>query len=123
MVTQQNIADHLGLDVETVRNVLTEAPGFLYDRELQDRVFRTARKMGYDFRKLKIGKRMEIRRLSIEDMIRQVEKHPEWGRDEILDCMRNSIGLVQRVQRKAFPQEFPTNKDGTPRTDDEPQDR
>ena len=107
MVTQKDIADNLGLDVETVRNILNETPGFCYEKELLDQVFTTARKLGYDFRKLKIGKRMEIRKSSIDDMIRQIEKHPEWGREEILAVMRESIGLLKRVQIKAFPQEFP----------------
>ena len=107
MITQQEVADYLGMDIETVRNILNEAPGMSFDKAVLDKVFGAARKLGYDFRKLKIGKRMEIRKTTIEDIIRQVEKHEAWGRDDILEHLRSSIGLVKRVQKKAFPTEFP----------------
>ncbi|MCU0723507.1 MAG: hypothetical protein MUC63_07820 [Planctomycetes bacterium] len=107
MVTQKDVAAHLGIDVETVRHILNETPGHSFDRELQDRVFKAARKLGYDLKKLKIGKRMDIRMKAIEDLILQIEKHPAWERREILDALRQSIGLVKRVQKKTFPEEFP----------------
>ncbi|MHC5037632.1 MAG: hypothetical protein ACYTHM_09985 [Planctomycetota bacterium] len=107
MATQKEIADYLGMDLETVRHILNETPGLTFDKALLDKVFSAARKLGYDFRKLKIGKRMEVRKTTIEDIIRHVEKHPEWTREEILDHLRTSIGLVKRVQKKAFPQEYP----------------
>ncbi len=108
MVTQKDVADHIGMDLEIVRRILNETPGYNPDKAVQDKVFQAARKLGYDLRKLKIGKRMEVRKSTIEDLIQQVEKHPEWGREEILDLLKNSIGLVKRVQKKAFPQEFPS---------------
>lgn len=109
MATQQEIAEALGMDIEVVRNILNEVPGLSYDKEVLDKVFRTARSMGYDFRKLKIGKRMEVRKAAIEDAIKYIEAHPEWGREEIIDYLKNSIGLVRRVQKKAFPEEFPNS--------------
>ena len=45
-----------------------------------------------------------------DDIIRQVETHPDWTREDILEYMRHSIGLVRRVQKKAFPAEFPTEE-------------
>ena len=110
MVTQKDVADYLGMDLETVRHILNETPGMNFDKATLDKVFGAARKLGYDLRKLKIGKRMEIRKTTIEDMIRQIEKHPEWNRTEILEHLRASIGLVKRVQKKAFPQEFPVDE-------------
>ena len=107
MATQRDIAKAVEMNLQTVRRILNETPGYNYDKATLDKVFGAARQLGYDFRKLKIGKRMELRKGVIEDMIRQVERHTEWGRDEILDHLRTSIGLVKRVQKKAFPQEFP----------------
>jgi hypothetical protein len=107
MATQQEIADALGMPLEDVRNILTEVPGSQFDKATLDRVFGKARSMGYDLRKLKIGKRMEVRMIAIEDAIRFIENHPDWGREEIMDYLRHSIGLVKRVQKKAFPEEFP----------------
>jgi DNA-binding LacI/PurR family transcriptional regulator len=107
MVTLKDVAENLGLDLETVRNILNETPGVTYDKALQDKVFRAARQLGYDLKKLKIGKRMEIRKKTIEDMILLIEKHPGWSREEILGGLRESIGLVKRVQKKTFPEEYP----------------
>jgi DNA-binding LacI/PurR family transcriptional regulator len=107
MATQKDIAKHLGMDLQSVRRILNETPGYHYDKATMDKVFGAARQLGYDLRKLKIGKRMEVRKGVIEDMIRHIEKHESWGREEILDHLRTSIGLVKRVQKKAFPQEYP----------------
>lgn len=107
MVTQKEVAAYLGIEVETVRHILNETPGYCYGKELQDKVFGAARQLGYDLKKLKIGKRMEIRVKAIEDMISLVEKHPSWSRGDILKGLRESIGLVKRVQKKTFPEEFP----------------
>ncbi|MHC4598122.1 MAG: hypothetical protein ACYS47_03870 [Planctomycetota bacterium] len=107
MATQKDIAKHVGMDLKSVRRILNETPGYNYDKATMDKVFGAARQLGYDLRKLKIGKRMEVRKGVIEDLIRQIEKHEKWGRDEIIDHLRTSIGLVKRVQKKAFPQEYP----------------
>ncbi len=107
MITQQQIAETLGMRLEDIRNILNEVPGCHYDKEVLDKVFQMARKMGYDFRKLKIGKRMEVRKDAIEDIIKYIEANETWGRQEILEYLRNSIGLVKRVQSKAFHDEFP----------------
>lgn len=107
MATQKDIAKHVGLDLQSVRRILNETPGYNFDKATLDKVFGAARQLGYDLRKLKIGKRMEVRKGVIEDLIRQIEKHKKWGREEIIDHLRTSIGLVKRVQKKAFPQEYP----------------
>ena len=107
MVTQKEVAAYLKVEIEVVRHILNETPGYNYAKELQDKVFGAARQLGYDLKKLKIGKRMDIRAKAIEDMIALVEKHPHWSRTEILNAMRESIGLVKRVQKKTFPEEFP----------------
>ncbi len=109
MITQKEIADKLGMKIDDIRNILNEIPGHNYDKDVMDRVFQTARKMGYDFRKLKIGKRMEVRKAAIEDLIKYIEANPSWGRAEILEYLNNSIGLVKRVQQKAFQDEFPAS--------------
>ena len=57
-VTLSDVAKSVKLDVVLVRDILTEKPGLHIPKEKMDLVFRTARKMKYDFRKLKIGKRM-----------------------------------------------------------------
>lgn len=108
MVTQQEIAEKLGMRIDDVRNILNEVPGCQYDKDVLDKVFQLARRMGYDFRKLKIGKRMEVRKAAIEDIIKYIDANESWGRQEILDYLKNSIGLVKRVQSKAFQDEFPT---------------
>ncbi|MHC4778613.1 MAG: hypothetical protein ACYTFG_08580 [Planctomycetota bacterium] len=107
MATQRDIAKAVGMDLMSVRRILNETPGYNFDKATLDKVFGAARKLGYDFRKLKIGKRMEVRKGVIEDVIRQVERHEKWGREDILEHLRTSIGLVKRVQKKAFPHEFP----------------
>jgi len=110
MASLEEVAQEVGMDVDAVRVILAEVPGHNYDKATLDRVFGAARKLGYDLKKLKIGKRMEVRKAAIEDIIKQVETHADWTRDDILEYMRHSIGLVRRVQKKAFPAEFPTEE-------------
>ena len=101
-----DVAKSCGVGVETVREILNEVPGKNHAKELQDQVFQTARKMGYDFRKLKIGKRMDLRGRVYEEVMKAVLEHPDWGRDEIVRFLEQGLGLVKRVQRKSFPEEF-----------------
>ena len=48
-VSLRQLAQELGLGVELVRNVLKELPGSV-SREVQDKIYRTARKLGYEAR-------------------------------------------------------------------------
>jgi DNA-binding LacI/PurR family transcriptional regulator len=48
-VSLKQLAQELGLSLDLVRNVLKELPGSV-TREVQDKIYKTARKMGYDFR-------------------------------------------------------------------------
>ncbi|MCI0340885.1 MAG: hypothetical protein L0216_06980 [Planctomycetales bacterium] len=101
------VAEGAGVDVEIARQILNEIPGQNHPKDLQDRVFGTARKLGYDLKKLKIGKRMDLGRQTLEEVLREIESHPEWGRGEILKRLAQRLDLVKRVQKKAFAEEFP----------------
>ena len=104
-VTLKHLARELGLAVELVRNVLKELPGSV-SRETQDRIYRTARKLGYDFRKLKIGKRMQYRKEMLDEVLEKIAAHPSWGRSEILKCLEDARALVDRVHKRVFREEF-----------------
>lgn len=105
-VTLADIAKAANLNIDFVRNILTETPGIKTTKETMDLVFKTARKMKYDFRKLKIGKRMNIRKEVIEDIIKHLETHPKWKRKDILEYLKNASKLVERVHKRAFVEEF-----------------
>ena len=100
------IARETGIDRSIVRGVLKEVTGIKVSRSDQDKIFRTARRLGYDFKKLKIGKRMDIVRETMEGLAIHIERYPGWGRDEILHHLRESISLVNRVQKRTFSEEF-----------------
>lgn len=106
MASLKKIATEVGLDVELVRGILNESSKVRITKALADRVFNTARKLGYDLKKLKIGKRMAQRKETLTEIIRQVEAHPQWDRAEILKYMRTSCEMVDRVHQKAFTEEF-----------------
>lgn len=104
--TLKDVAKVAGVDEETVRKILTEDPKFKPDKEIQDRVFRTARALKYNFKKLRIGKNMLIRKQAVKELIKYIENNPKWGREEILNYLRNNVGLIERVQKRAMPDEF-----------------
>lgn len=105
-VTLSDIAKTVKLNINSVRDILTEKPGLRVPREKMDLVFRTARKMKYDFRKLKIGKRMNQRKEVLEDIIRNIKGHPKWKRKDILEYVNKASKLVDRVHKRAFEEEF-----------------
>jgi DNA-binding LacI/PurR family transcriptional regulator len=105
-VNLKDVADALGMDPETVRQILTESPGEKIPKDILDRVFGTARKLGYDFKKLRIGKTMNVRKQIILELLTQIESHPGWGRDEIIKYMHSSCDMVDRVKKRAFTEEF-----------------
>ena len=104
-ITLHVLARELGLAVEVVRDVLKEAPGAI-SREVQDRVFKTARKLGYDFRKLRIGKRMEVRKETLEEVADKIESRPDWHRAEIVKYLRDSLKFIERVRDRILRDEF-----------------
>ena len=104
-VTLRQLAQELGMSLELIRNVLKELPGTV-SRETQDRIYRTARKLGYDFRKLKIGKRMQYRKEMLDEVLEKLHDHPSWTRSEILKYLKESRALVERVHKRVFREEF-----------------
>jgi hypothetical protein len=104
--TLNDVAREAGVDVEIAREILGEMPGKNHAKDLQDSVFGTARRLGYDLKKLKIGKRMDQRGSVYDEVLRAVREHPDWGRDEIIQFLERGLDVVKRVQRKSFPDEF-----------------
>jgi DNA-binding LacI/PurR family transcriptional regulator len=105
IITLRQLAQELGMSLELIRNVLKELPGTV-SRETQDRIYKTARKMGYDFRKLKIGKRMQYRKEMLDEVLEKIGDHPNWSRSEILKYLKESRALVDRVHKRVFREEF-----------------
>lgn len=105
-VTLKEVADKVKLPVELVRDILTEKYGVTASREQMDLAFKTARNLGYDFKKLKIGKRMNLRKDVLTDILNQIEANPKWKRKEILEYLKKSCEMVERVHKKTFAEEF-----------------
>ena len=108
-ITLRQLAQELGLNIELVRSVLKEVPGIV-TREVQDKIYKTARKLGYDFRKLKIGKRMQHRKEMLDEVLEKIGEHPHWTRGEILKYLKESRALVDRVHKRVFREEFGEEK-------------
>ena len=106
MSSLKDVARTLGMEVHVVREILKENTRVRVAKGVQDRVFQTARKLGYNFKKLKIGKRMEQRKQTIQELLSHILGHPHWSREEIVKYLKNSCDMVDRVQRKAFHEEF-----------------
>ena len=104
-VTLKQLAQELGMSLDLVRNVLKELPNTV-TREIQDKIYKTARKMGYDFRKLKIGKRMQYRKEMLDEVLEKIGEHPNWSGAEILKYLKESRALVDRVHKRVFREEF-----------------
>ena len=105
-ITIRQIAQELGLAPGLVLDVLKEVPGVQATRETADRIFKTARKLGYDFRKLKIGKRMQHRKETFDEVLEKIGENPGWGRAEIVKYLKESRALVDRVHKRVFKDEF-----------------
>ncbi|HEX7897123.1 MAG TPA: hypothetical protein VF950_05155 [Planctomycetota bacterium] len=103
-VSLRQVADEVGLKIDLVRNILREAT--TAPKETQDRVFKAARKLGYDLRKLKIGKRMQTRKETLEEVLGRISDHAAWTRAEILEYLRESLALMERVHKRVFKDEF-----------------
>jgi DNA-binding LacI/PurR family transcriptional regulator len=107
-VTLRDIAQALKLDVEQVRRILSESPGSSakVTKDTLDKVFGTARKLGYDFKKLKIGKQMGMRKAIFEEILSQIEAHPSWSRSDIVKYLQQSSEMIERVHKRSFKEEF-----------------
>jgi hypothetical protein len=103
-VTLKHVADEVGMKVDQVRDILREAGAA--PKATQDRVFSAARKLGYDLRKLKIGKRMQTRKETLEEVLARIEEHPDWDRAKVIAYLRESLTLVERVHKRVFREEF-----------------
>ncbi|MBI3270072.1 MAG: hypothetical protein HYZ53_13685 [Planctomycetes bacterium] len=106
MANLKKIASEVGMDVALVRDILNENTKVRVAKSLADKVFNTARKLGYDLKKLKIGKRLAYRKQTLQELIQHIEGHPQWGRGEILTYMRSGCELVERVQKRTFTEEY-----------------
>ncbi|MHC5019314.1 MAG: helix-turn-helix domain-containing protein [Planctomycetota bacterium] len=104
--TLADVAREAGVDESTARQILGEVAGHRHSKELQDKVFSTARKIGYDLKKLKIGKRMDLRGQVYEEVLKNVLSNPDWDRPDIIRFLESGLGLVKRVKHKSFPDEF-----------------
>jgi DNA-binding LacI/PurR family transcriptional regulator len=102
----EDVAEETGLDLGLVKDVLRETPGLSVRRDLQDRIFKTARRLGYDFRKLKIGKRMQYRKETLDEVLEKIADNPGWSRSDIVKYLKESRGLVDRVHQRVFREEF-----------------
>jgi DNA-binding LacI/PurR family transcriptional regulator len=105
-VTLRQVAEEAGFKVDLVRDVLREVPGIAVPKATQDRIFKAARKLGYDLRKLKIGKRMQTRKETLEEVLGRIVENTGWGRGEIVKYLRESLTLVERVHKRVFHDEF-----------------
>src|SRR5438132_11550034 len=62
MVTQVELARTLGLDVSTVNKILNRRPGFRFRKETVRQVFHMAKRMGFDFSRIKYPHRRRFPR-------------------------------------------------------------
>lgn len=104
--TLTDVAREAGVDEETARSILSEKTGTRFPKELQDKVFQTARRIGYDLKKLKIGKSMDQRGKIYEEVLKNVLSNADWDRADIIRFLEAGLGLVKRVKHKSFPDEF-----------------
>jgi len=64
MVTQVELARTLGLDVSTVNKILNRRPGFRFRKETVRQVFHMAKRLGFDFSRIKFPHRRRFPRAS-----------------------------------------------------------
>ena len=106
MSSIRKISDKLGMAPSLVRDVLKEVPGTKVTREVADRIFDAARRLKYDLKKLKIGKHMALRKSTILKVLQQIEENPDWDRDEIIAYLQEASGMVTRVHKRVFKEEY-----------------
>ncbi len=104
--TLESVAAKAKRPLEEVRDVLNEAASPKVPMVVQDHIFGVARDLGYDFRKLKIGKRMRARRDTLVEVIGQCRAHSEWTIVDVITYLEKNLEMLDRVRRKVFPNEF-----------------
>ena len=105
-VTIKNVADQAVVPIDIVRDILNEGAGPKIPMSVQDQVFGVARQLGYDFRKLKIGKRMRSRRDTLVEVLGQCRAHAEWTIADAITYLEKNLEMLDRVRKKVFPNEF-----------------
>jgi len=103
VTTIKDIAVRVGLDEELVRRILSEDPTLGVERDVKDKVFATAREMGYDLTKLRFGKKLRDRGDIVKLIIEQVESNADWDREEILAHLRYVLDLTSRHHKRSMP--------------------
>ncbi len=106
MSSIRKIAEKVGMSPSLVRDVLKEMPGTRVTREVADRIFDAARRLKYDLKKLKIGKQMAFRKATILKLLEQIEQNPDWDREEIVAHLQEASGMVTRVHKRVFREEY-----------------
>ncbi len=102
----RKIADELGMDSRVVSDVLKEVPGVAVSKSTADKIFNAARRLGYDLKKLKLGKRMQMRKETLEEILDKLGENEEWGRAEIVKFLRDALATIERVHKRVYPEEF-----------------
>jgi hypothetical protein len=105
-VSIKDVADKAAVPIDTVRDILNEGAGPKIPIVIQDQVFGVARQLGYDFRKLKIGKRMRSRRDTLVEVLGQCRLHHEWTIVDVISYLEKNLEMLDRVRKKVFPNEF-----------------
>lgn len=100
------IAAKVGMAPALVRDVLKEVPGTKVGREVADRIFAAARQLKYDLRKLKIGKQMALRKATLAEVLQQIGENPDWDREAIIRHIQEATGMVTRVHKRVFKEEY-----------------
>lgn len=106
MATIKKIADECKLDARLVSDVLKEVPGVTVPRATADRIFNAARRLGYDLKKLKLGKRMQVRKETLEEVLQKISDNPTWSRADVIKYVREALGMVERVHKRVYPDEY-----------------
>jgi len=70
MVKKIEIAKELGLHVATISRILNEVPDYRASKETVQKVFKTARDMGYDFEKQKRFYKRKHQRVNVDARVR-----------------------------------------------------
>ena len=106
MSSIRKIAEKIGMSTALVRDVLKEVPGTKVPRDVADRIFNAARNLKYDLKKLKIGKQMALRKLTLVEVLEQIDENPDWDREQIIAYIREASGMVTRVHKRVFKEEY-----------------
>ncbi len=88
MVTQQDIAKTVGLDVSSVNKILNRVPGPVFRKETVKAVFQIAKELGYNFKretKPSLKRRIEALERILKDVV------PQFSRD---DVVAKALGLT-----------------------------